>query len=157
MRALCLALLLASPAAADTISGRVVAIADGDTLTVLEGQRQVKVRLADIDAPESKQAFGTRSRQSLAEICFEKQAVVEIVVNKDRYGRPVGRVSCAGVDANAEQIRRGMAWVFVRYAKPSSSLYELEANARLRKVGLWSESAPISPWDWRAHSREPKK
>lgn len=84
---------------AAVIVGLVVAIADGDTLTVLNQDfQQVKVRLAEIDAPEKKQPFGSRSRQSLGELCHEKRAQVR-VIDVDRYKRIVGRVSCAGVDA----------------------------------------------------------
>lgn len=129
--------------------GRVVKIADGDTLTVLVNKRQVRVRLDGIDAPERRQPFYKRSRQSLADMCAAKPATVE-EHGKDRYGRTIGRVTCAGVEANSEQVRRGMAWVFVRYVKRGSPLYQLEAQARLRKLGLWADPRAIAPWEWRA-------
>lgn len=110
-RMLLLLCLLPVLAVAADIEGQVIAIADGDTLTVLHGREQVKVRLTDIDAPEKAQPFGQRARQSLAELCFHEQARVEDR-GRDRYGRTLGRVWCAGVDANAEQVRRGMAWVY---------------------------------------------
>jgi len=136
------------PGAAALVVGLVVAIADGDTLTVLnEDFQQVKVRLAEIDAPEKKQAFGTRSRQSLGELCHEKRVEVR-VTEVDRYKRMVGRVSCAGVDANAAQVRRGMAWVYDRYAK-DKTLYRLQDEARSSGRGLWVDRNPIAPWDWR--------
>jgi endonuclease YncB( thermonuclease family) len=100
-------------------NGPVVNVHDGDTVTVLVERTQVRVRLVDIDAPELGQAFGKRSRQSLADMCAGKTAHVADR-GKDRYGRTLGHVSCAGVDANAEQVRRGMAWVFVRYAPKGS-------------------------------------
>lgn len=126
----------------------VVAIADGDTLTCLtDDKRQVKVRLAEIDAPEKKQAFGARSRQSLAELCHERRASVQVVTT-DRYGRTVGRVMCAGTDANAEQIRRGFAWVYDRYVT-DRSLYALQDEARAAGRGLWVEPEPVRPWEWR--------
>jgi micrococcal nuclease len=130
----------------------VVAIGDGDTLTCLTDDRQqVKIRLAEIDAPERKQAFGTRSRQSLAELCHEKRAEIR-VVDRDRYGRTVGRVSCAGVDANAEQVRRGMAWVYDRYAR-DKTLYRLQDDARGAGRGLWADKQPMAPWEWRKAAR----
>lgn len=90
----------------------VVGISDGDTLTARCGQpgayEQVKVRLAEIDAPEKKQPFGERSRQHLANLCFEKTAEIH-QRGKDRYGRSVARVVCAGQDANLAQVRDGMA------------------------------------------------
>ena len=136
------------PSAAALVVGLVVAIADGDTLILLnEDLQQVKIRLAEIDAPEKKQAFGTRSRQSLGELCHEKRAEVR-VVDVDRYKRIVGRVSCAGVDANAAQVRRGMAWVYDRYAK-DKTLYRLQDEARSSGRGLWVDRNTIAPWDWR--------
>lgn len=141
-------LLLAPLCAAADFVGRVVHIQDGDTLTVLVEKTQMRVRLDSIDAPESKQAFGSRSRQSLAEMCVGKAANVADL-GKDRYGRTIGRVSCAGVDANAEQVRRGMAWVFVKYAPAGSPLYKLEAEAKSAKRGLWSDPHAVAPWEWR--------
>lgn len=142
-----------APACAfSALSGKVVNIADGDTLTVLIDQRPVKVRLADIDAPEKRQAFGARSRQSLAQLCFQKSAELN-VVNRDRYGRTVATVACDGVDANAEQIRRGMAWVYDRYASPRSPLYGIQAIAKEAHLGLWIDPSPIPPWIWRRQSR----
>ncbi len=96
-------------AQANTFLATVVGIADGDTLTVLNNERQeIKIRLAEIDAPEKHQAFGTRSKQSLSDLCFGKQAEI-IPQVKDRYKRTVARVKCSGVDANTEQVKRGMA------------------------------------------------
>lgn len=142
------------PAHAD-FAGRVINVADGDTLTVLVAKSQVKVRLDSIDAPESKQAFGTRSRQSLAELCAGKAASVADL-GKDRYGRTIGRVTCAGTDANAEQVRRGMAWVFVRYAPKASPLYALESEAMATRRGLWADPHAVAPWEWRAAQKRRK-
>lgn len=134
------------------IIGLVVAIADGDTLTVLnEDFQQVKIRLAEIDAPEKRQPFGSRSRQSLGELCHEKRAEVRVTDVDRRYKRIVGRVTCAGVDANAAQVRRGMAWVYDRYAK-DKTLYRLQDEARGSGRGLWTDRDPIPPWDWRKRS-----
>lgn len=138
--------------AAAILIGLVVAIADGDTLTVLnDDKQQIRVRLAEIDAPERRQPFGTRSRQSLAEMCHEVRARV-IVLDIDRYGRTIGRVQCDGVDANAEQVRRGMAWVYDRYVT-DRSLYALQDAARSERKGLWRDSDPIPPWQWRRGAR----
>jgi len=144
-------------AAGETISGKVVAITDGDTLSVVDKDRKRhRIRLAEIDAPERKQAYGTKSRNSLVEICFQKPAVVE-TAEKDVYGRLVGKVSCAGVDANTEQVRRGMAWVNARSTLPNSPLPEMEANARLRRLGLWAGEKPEPPWKWRERQAAAKK
>jgi endonuclease YncB( thermonuclease family) len=134
---------------AETISGQVVGIADGDTLTILDtSKKRYKIRLADIDAPERGQAFYKRSRQSLSAICFKRSATVE-TQGKDRWGRYIAKVNCAGVDANGEQVRRGMAWTFKRYAPMTSALYEIEGYARLRQLGLWADPKPVAPWDFR--------
>lgn len=129
----------------------VVSISDGDTLTVLHNQQQVKIRLAEIDAPEKAQAFGARAKKSLSDLCFGKQAEV-IPQSRDRYGRTVARVRCDGVDANTEQVRRGMAWVFDRYVI-DDSLYAVQEDARNASRGLWADPAPIPPWEWRHRSR----
>lgn len=150
---LAVALLLSATAAADVLQGRVVAVSDGDTLTVLVDRRQIEVRLVDIDAPESRQPFGTRAKQSLSDLCFKKEARLE-TSGKDRYGRTIARVICAGTDANAEQVRRGMAWVFDRYASPTSPLYAAQNEARAARRGLWSDPKSIPPWEWRRQQRE---
>jgi endonuclease YncB( thermonuclease family) len=151
-RLLLLVLAFAAQTAwAETLVGRVVRVADGDTLTLLIDRKQIKVRLTEIDAPESKQAFGQRSRQSLGDMCAGQDAVVQ-AAGRDKYGRVLGRVACRGVDANAEQVRRGMAWVFDRYVT-DRSLYALQNEARASQVGLWADKSPTAPWTWRAQHK----
>jgi endonuclease YncB( thermonuclease family) len=140
--------LVASSAYGETFDGAVLRIVDGDSLIVVFHGKQARVRLKEIDAPELKQPFGQRSRRSLAQICDKKTARVSWT-EKDRNGRTLGRVWCGGIDANAEQVRRGMAWVFDRYAM-DRSLYPLQEAARADRLGLWADAAPIAPWDWRA-------
>ena len=131
----------------------VVGIADGDTLTVLcNGNEQVKIRLAEIDAPEKKQPFGNRSKQSLSAMCFQKQAEIK-PQTKDRYGRTVARVICDGADANVEQVKRGMAWVYDKYVR-DRSLYAIQDKARASKVGLWADDNPVKPWEYRRANRK---
>ena len=110
---LAILLLIALTSNAHAFTGKVVNVADGDTITVLRERTQVKVRLLEIDAPEKAQAFGAKSKESLSEMCFGKTAELTDK-GKDRYGRTLARVTCDGVDANAEQVRRGMAWVYRR-------------------------------------------
>ena len=143
-----LPLLLAFAPAYAGVLARVVSVHDGDTLTVLIERRQVKVRLTDIDAPELRQPFGSRSRQSLAELCFGKFASLD-VRGHDRYKRTIAQVTCEGHDANAEQVRRGFAWTYTRYAPVDSPLYAMQNEARSAHRGLWSDPAPVPPWDWR--------
>lgn len=129
----------------------VVAIADGDTLTAhceSQGETQsIIVRLSQIDAPEKRQPWGNRSREHLAALCFNKPATVREEA-RDRNRRMVARVVCDGVDANAEQVREGMAWVFDRYVT-DRSLYAVQEDARATKRGLWSDPDPVAPWEWR--------
>jgi endonuclease YncB( thermonuclease family) len=99
------------------------------------------------DAPERSQPFGKRSRQSLSDMCAKKRARVSWT-EKDRNGRTLGRVWCGGIDTNAEQVRRGMAWVFDRHVK-DRSLYPLQDAAKADRLGLWADAAPIAPWEWR--------
>jgi endonuclease YncB( thermonuclease family) len=106
MRSLVLALLLPLSALADEATGKVVRVQDGDTLTVLVDRTQLKVRLLDIDAPELGQPFGRRSRQSLDSICAARSARV-VWTDRDHYGRILGQVTCAGVNANSSQVRNG--------------------------------------------------
>jgi len=146
--------LAASAALAEVLVGRVVAVADGDTLTVLDAsRRQRKVRLAGIDAPEKKQPFGNVSRQSLGQLTQGKQVLVEWH-KRDRYGRLVGKVYVDNLDVNLEQIRRGLAWHYVEYANEQSladrtSYSVTEHGARSARRGLWQDSSPIPPWEWR--------
>src|SRR5688572_23829960 len=111
---LVLSFLVAASANAGEFRGAVVRVVDGDSLVVERHGQQVRVRLKEIDAPELKQPFGKDSRQSLAQICAKKTARVSWR-QLDRNGRTLGRVWCGQIDANAEQVRRGMAWVFDRY------------------------------------------
>jgi endonuclease YncB( thermonuclease family) len=134
---------------AETFEAAVVRIVDGDSLIVLAQRQQVRVRLKEIDAPELKQAFGRRSRQSLPQIC-EKETARVSWTEKDRNGRTLGRVWCDGIDANAERVRRGMAWVFDRYVK-DHSLYPLQDAARDPAGSACGPiPAPVPPWEWRA-------
>jgi endonuclease YncB( thermonuclease family) len=148
--------LLAWPLTAAEYTGKVVGISDGDTLTLLvpdgASYRQVKVRLGEIDTPESRQPYGERAKQALSDLAFNKQARV-VVQDTDRYGRTVGRVYVGGVDVNAEMVKQGAAWVYRQYAK-DQSLYRLEDQAKSAKRGLWGlpEAERCAPWDWRKGS-----
>jgi endonuclease YncB( thermonuclease family) len=133
---------------AETLSGRVVNIIDGDTLVVEDAaKKRYTVRLAEIDAPERKQPFFMESSRSLSALCFRKDAQVEWS-ERDARKRYVGYVTCAGKDANGEQLKRGMAWGSPKSSRPTSGLYELEAYARLRRIGLWADDKAVAPWEF---------
>lgn len=131
-----------------------ISIADGDTVTVLDSANtQIKIRLMGIDAPEKKQAFGTRSKESLSALVFDKQVTVEFS-KKDKYGRTVGKILVNGIDANLEQVKAGMAWHYKQYQREQSAddratYAQAEEQARAAKTGLWADTDPTPPWDWR--------
>lgn len=132
---------------------RVIKVADGDTLTVLgERREQLKCRLYGIDAPEKRQAYGQASRQSLAELSFGRSARIDIV-GRDRYGRAICRIVVAGVDVNKEQIARGMAWMYRRYAS-DRAYSDAESTAQARRIGIWREARPVPPWAFRRAGRK---
>jgi endonuclease YncB( thermonuclease family) len=140
-------MLLASPAAGQELAGAVVGVSDGDTLTLLVSGRQVRVRLSGIDAPERRHAYGSVAKAHLASICYRSSAVAR-VADVDRYGRVVARVRCGDIDANAAMVGAGLAWVYRRYTR-DRGLLRLEAEARREGWGLWRESRPVPPWDFR--------
>ena len=145
-----LPLLSVTPAHATEYTGRVVGISDGDTLTLLTPEKQqVKVRLGEIDTPESRQPYGTRAKQALSDLAYGKEARV-VVQDTDKYGRTVARVYVGGTDVNAELVRQGAAWVYRQYVK-DASLYRLEDEAKTAKRGLWAlpEAERMPPWEWR--------
>ena len=143
-----LILLLSAVHAAD-LSGKVVAIADGDTFTLLTAEKQqIKIRLAEIDAPESGQPYGNKSKQVFSGLIFGKNVRV-VVQTTDRYGRTVGRPYVDDLDICAEMVREGAAWAYREYLR-DEELLTLESQARADKRGLWGLSeASTPPWEWR--------
>ena len=151
-------LLWATYAYAD-FTGKVVAVSDGDTITVLDDTHtQHIIRLTGIDAPEKRQAFGNVSKQSLVEQVAGQSVAVEWV-KVDKYGRKVGKVLLAGLDCNLVQVKRGLAWHYKQYEREQShadrqSYAAAEAEAREAKLGLWRDAKPMPPWEFR-HKGKP--
>ncbi len=151
-------LLFANSSSAGILLGRVVGIADGDTVTVLDSSKvRFKIRLMGIDAPEKKQAFGNKSKQSLSALVFNKQVSVEYS-KQDRYGRTVGKIIVDGIDANLEQVKAGMAWHYKQYQNEQSEedrvLYaQAEVQARTERRGLWIDTDPTPPWELRKQQK----
>lgn len=130
------------------LAGTVVGVHDGDTITVLTFNYQtVKVRLAQIDAPEKRQAFGEVSKQALARRVMRQTVKVEIETT-DKYGRLAGKVLLNGMDINREQVEKGMAWVYTQYAH-ETDYFSAQEQAQRNKVGLWQDKTPIPPWVFR--------
>ena len=146
------AFLCIGNASADiSFRGDVVRILDGDTVEVLDAAKQThRVRLANIDAPERRQAFGEVARQALATMAY-RQKIEVIDKGGDQYGRRIGVLMLNGRDLNAAMIGQGLAWVYARY-NSDPSLPALEQKARAARIGLWADQNPIPPWQFR-HAR----
>lgn len=132
-------------------TGKVVRILDGDTIEVLlteQSQFEVtRIRIAEIDAPESKQDFGSVSRKALSGICFNAVATFHLD-KKDRYGRTISSVQCGQIDVASYMVGNGMAWVYRQYSK-DETLIGLEDAAKASKKGLWSHNNAQPPWEFR--------
>ena len=158
LRAMLLALALPLSAMSAEWQGTVVGVADGDTLTLLDtSNTQHRIRLDGIDAPERMQPHGQRARQSLAAMAHGRVARADCP-KIDRYGRAVCRVVIDGIDVGLEQIRRGFAWHYVKYAHEQraadrENYARAESDARAANAGLWSFSDPVPPWDYRRAPR----
>jgi endonuclease YncB( thermonuclease family) len=152
--AIIILLCFLSPAIAETLTGRVLRVIEGDRIVLLTpGGAQQQVRLLGIDAPERGQTDGARSQDYLAERLTGRFVVV-VYQRRDRFGAIIGQVRLGGVDVNLEQIRAGMAWYYRHQATeltPSERIvYEqAEQEARREHRGLWAGESPVSPWEWR--------
>lgn len=134
-------------------TGKCVGVTDGDTITVMYGNTPVRIRLQGIDAPESKQAFGTQSKQGLSNMVFGKVVGVKST-GHDRYGRvlgwiSVGRVGGGSVDVNRTMVCAGLAWWYQQYAPGETALKSFQSEAQKARRGLWRDARPVAPWDFR--------
>lgn len=150
---LCLLFLFSTLAnSEEIIVGRVIGVADGDTISVLVADREkVKIRLANIDAPEKAQPFGNRAKQAMSDLAFGKSVECH-VSGLDRYRRSIAVCTANGADINLELVRRGLAWVYPKYAKNVPAYYEAEDQARNNRMGLWGGQDPVPPWEWRQNN-----
>jgi len=150
--------LLTSSVNAQSLVGRVVGVADGDTLTLLvDGRVQQRIRLAGIDAPEKAQPFGNRAKQRLSSLVFGRTVTV-VGTKQDRYRRLIAKILVDGHDANLEMVASGYAWHYKQYESEQSSVDRVaygraEKSARSGRDGLWVDDAPVAPWDYRHRSR----
>jgi endonuclease YncB( thermonuclease family) len=136
------------------MTGKVVHVSDGDTIVVLNARNEeVKIRLHGIDCPESKQAFGQAAKRQTLSLAASKDVTV-IPMDTDRYGRTVGEVILPdGASLNKTLVATGYAWWYQKYAPRDAELAALEAEARKQRRGLWADSNPIPPWEWRKLQR----
>jgi endonuclease YncB( thermonuclease family) len=143
---------------AANIEGKVIKVADGDTVTVLDqSDQQHRVRLTGIDAPERHQAYGSESTESLIGLVYLKKVIVQSS-GKDRYKRVLGKILLEGLDVNLEQVKRGFAWHYKQYEKDQTSEDQIsyaqaEVLARQQQLGLWVLESPIPPWEYRRGRR----
>jgi endonuclease YncB( thermonuclease family) len=145
-------------ASAEVITGFVVSVHDGDTITLQTPSENRKIRLAGIDAPELRQRYGLESRHSLQEEIL-RQTVTVNTEKQDKYGRFIGKVMLGGEDINLKQINNGLAWVYIKYlselaAEDRSTYLNAQEAAQQARLGLWKDDAPTSPWDYRRRSTE---
>lgn len=145
--------------AANLIPGKIIAVSDGDTVTLLTtDKRQLKVRLVGIDTPEKKQAYGSKARDHLASHVFSQTVEVDIR-KKDQYGRDLGVIYFGGNDINQLMIRDGYAWFYKHYAKEQPKeeairYAESEREARSQGKGLWADPHPVPPWEFRKEAKQ---
>ena len=149
---LALCLLFAAAASADTMSGVVIVVIDGDTVLFkpdhprADSRAFLKIRLADIDAPEKDQPYGDAASRALSTLVLNQRVEVNTVAI-DAYGRTIARIQLADVLVNDELVRRGLAWASVY--RRNAALKERQREAQQASRGLWGETAPVPPWIWR--------
>lgn len=139
-----------------TFTGKVTAIKDGDTFEVLYDGQPERVRLAEIDCPESAQPYGKRAKQFASDLCFGKIVTVASGSKRDRYGRVVGTVTTEdGVNVNEALVKAGYAWHYKDYSD-NAQIGVYQEEARLKRLGLWADTEPTPPWEWRKNKRKKK-
>ncbi len=149
-----LILIASTPTLAATLSGKVVRVADGDTIAILTPEKEeVKIRLVEIDAPEKDQPYGQKSKQALSDLVFGRDVRVEWD-KTDKYKRTLGRVFVGDTDVNLQQVKNGAAWAYTKYLT-DSRIKQAENEARFARIGLWALQADqiTPPWEWR-HSKQ---
>ena len=135
-----------------SFQGKVVGVTDGDTISVMRDGKAEKVRLAYIDCPEKRQAFGQKAKQFTSDMVFGKTVIIKIE-SKDRYGRTIGEVLLEnGDNLNQELLRAGLAWHYRKYSQVHF-LSNLEEEARSEHRGLWVDPNPVAPWEFRRPRR----
>jgi endonuclease YncB( thermonuclease family) len=139
--------------AQESYQGLVIKVTDGDSITVRSGEANIKIRLAEIDAPERGQAWGHNARDELEGLVAGKTITIT-PRGQDRYGRTIAQIGADGQDVNREMVSRGSAWAYRAYLRDRSYL-DLETRARTAQAGLWSmpESQVVAPWDYRKEKR----
>lgn len=132
-----------------TLSGKVIGIKDGDTIDILYNNKKLTVRLAHIDCPEKKQPYGQAAKQFISDKCFGQTVTIRHQHEYDRSKRLIGEViTASGENLNKALVKAGLAWHYKKYSTDADYAV-LEEEARKQRIGLWSESNPVAPWEWR--------
>lgn len=148
-RFITLFLILSISVFSETITGKVIYVSDGDTIHLVSNNQKYKIRFYGIDTPEKSQEFGLEAKEFTYKRIFGKIVNVD-VKDTDRYGRKVGVVHYTnGKDLNFELVKNGYAWWYEKYAKNNQQLKMAQDYAARNKLGLWVQSNPIAPWDYR--------
>jgi len=126
----------------------VVDVVDGDTIWFLSDGKREKLRLSQIDAPERDQPLGLEATNFLRQLILNQEITITLQKKKDRYGRYLGEVFLDGENINKLLVRNGLAWVYDRYVDDESYYVDLKI-AKNKKINIWAETKPMSPWEWR--------
>lgn len=141
---------------AQTFTGKVIAVKDGDTIVLLHEKKKITVRLEHVDCPEKNQPFGYKAKQFVSGFCFSKNVKIISNVKRDRNGRWIAEVFYQNKNLGKELIKNGLAWHFKRFSKHKEYAL-LEIEARKKKIGLWQDAKPIAPWNWRDYKKQNSK
>ncbi|OTQ73217.1 nuclease [Gilliamella apicola] len=136
------------------LNGKIVKVIDGDTVDILTPEKQkIRVRLLDIDAPESRQAYGNASKKYLASLIAGKSVFIK-ENKKDIYQRTLGTIYLEQININAKMVENGFAWAY-RYkgVVNNNNMLKLESKAKQNKKGLWKDKHPIAPWEFRYRNK----
>ena len=148
---LAVCLLVPASLSAQTFSGKCVGISDGDTIKVLSG-KETKIRLEDIDCPESGEPFSAKAKKFASSLVYGKNVTLR-VKETDRYGRLVARVFADGQDVSVALVQAGLAWHYTKYSS-DSVLAQAEKTARAAEINIWSLPNPAPPWELRAQKAQ---
>jgi endonuclease YncB( thermonuclease family) len=144
----------------ETFTAEVIRVIDGDSVNALRlpENKEVKLRLYGIDAPEWKQAYGKESKDALKGLLGPNIEISVKVLDKDRYGRLICEIHLnrEDISLNEWMVSEGFAWHYVKYAPDDMNLKQAEDNARNNKLGLWSAIDPTPPWEYRKNQKAKK-
>lgn len=145
---LLLFLLVSSIVFSETLVGKVIKVADGDTITILVNGNKERIRFYGIDAPEKKQEYGMKSKDFVSKKVMNKEVKVQ-VMDTDRYGRKIGKIYYDGKYLNLESVSKGYSWWYEYYSRNDKDLKEAQKRAKMYKLGLWKGEHPEAPWEFR--------